>query len=772
MTTGAMQFAGGFAGIPATPAFDTTAQAATFAPLAGSGFPIIQDRWERLVSMGNTPAPADQVWAALTDPEHVKHWLAVCRGRWAERDAESMLDFEDGEFFYCRTTRCSPPTKARPGTLSYLWRWVGIGPATAVTWTIAPTPQGTMITVVEEATNPPSDWRSWNGMGWPGIIDQLVGYLRTGTEWRWPWRRMGPYLQIPLPAMPFQAWEALTSPGAIKFWMQRQRGSFDPDDPLTLVMGDASGTIQMRVTKSVDSGQEFPSYMPYVEFELRRPSWTEALGGRMWIEPTGLGQSLLQVFHYDWERLALHDPVTERKLITTFWINAAGRARMLLQPQGAPMGPHGWSAGGGSAHNGANGANGANGTNGTNGTNGANGANGGSHGFAGELTEAEHDPLAAAGVPAANGNGHGHGAPGGPPAGAGFPPDLDFAAAMGFAGKVMGDISGAMASLMSALGVRLGLFGALAGGPATSTELAGRTGLAERYVREWLWCMHSAGYVRHEGGRFTLPAEHAAALAFEGSPFCLAGGYELLAPLASMLDEVAEAFRTGQGIGHEQYPERLYTAMERMSATWLDTQLVEQWLPSVDGLVERLEAGGKIADIGSGGGRALIRMAKRFPKVKGVGFDLHPPNVERATVAAEEAGVDNRVRFENLDAVTGLSGRIDLVTMFDVLHDAPDPEALLAAAHKVLARTDGVLLILESTSADDPAENAGPNGTILYGTSALYCVPTALSEGGPALGTLGLPPSELYALATRAGFHSVTEVAIASPINSLYVLRT
>src|SRR5829696_6681751 len=113
MTTGAMQFAGGFAGIPAPPAFDTTAQAATFAPLTGSGFPIIQDRWERLVSMGNTPAPPEQVWAALTDPDHVRHWLAVCRGRWAERDAESMLDCEDGEFFFCRTPAASH--RPRPG---------------------------------------------------------------------------------------------------------------------------------------------------------------------------------------------------------------------------------------------------------------------------------------------------------------------------------------------------------------------------------------------------------------------------------------------------------------------------------------------------------------------------------------------------------------------------------------------------------------------------------------------------------------------------------
>jgi SAM-dependent methyltransferase/uncharacterized protein YndB with AHSA1/START domain len=753
MTTGALQFSGAFAGVPAPPAFDLIGQARTFPPLGGVAFPVVQDRWERLVSMANIQAPANRVWEALIDPGQVRNWLAECHGKWATRDEESTLDFEDGEFFYCRTIRSSSPTAARPGILTYLWRWVGIGPATSVTWTVTPTPQGTMVTVVEEATNPPSDWRSWNGMGWPGILDQLAGYLRTGTNWRWPWRRMGPYLQIPLPMRPFQAWDVLTSLGAIKFWMQRTAGSFDPDDELTLVMGDASGTVKMRVTKSVDSGQDFPSYMPYIEFNLRRPAWTAALGGRMWIEPAGLGQSLLQIFHYDWERLDLHDPVTERKLLTNFWVNAAARAQMLFQPQGASVGPHGWSAGGGSPHS-PNGE-GGNGHGGIH--------RGGQAGSVGEVGRPNGQ-----GNPAGNGNGYGSA-----PLTKGMPPDLDFAAAMGFAGKVMGDLGGAMTSIMSVLGVRLGLFTALASGPATSAELAGRTGCAERYLQEWLLCLTSAGYLRYDRAdqRYTLSAERAIVLAFEGSPFCLADGYELLIPMVTMVDAVAEAFHTGQGIPYERYPMQLYTAMERMSSTWLDSMLIDQWLPAVDGLVARLEGSGKVADVGSGGGRALIKMAQRFGATQFVGYDLYAPNVERATEAARQAGVADRVRFENVDAVAGLTGPLDLVTMFDVLHDAPDPEALLGAAYAALVPTQGVLLVLESSSADNAEDNVGPLCAILYATSTLYCLPTALSEGGPGLGTLGLPPGELSALAGRAGFSSVDEVPISSPLNALYVLR-
>ncbi|WP_414944133.1 SRPBCC domain-containing protein [Amycolatopsis sp. cmx-11-32] len=699
--------AGGFAGIPAAPGFDLTATASAFTPLGGVSFPVAQDRWERLVTMGQIPATADVVWDALTDPQHLREWLAVAHGGWASAGTESTLDFEDGEFFYCSTTRAVAPTSSRPGTLEYLWRWVGVGPATSVTWTLTPGADGTTVTVVEEATNPPSDWRSWNGMGWPGIVDQLAGYLRTGTNTRWPWRRMGPYLQIPLPAMPFQAWEALTSPGAVKHWMQRTSGSLDVDDPMTLMMGDASGTVELRVTKTVDTAQEFPSYMPYVEFELRRPSWRSALGGRMWIEPTGLGQSLLQVFHFDWERLDIQDPVTERKLLTGFWINAAARAQMLFAPQGPPAGPHGWSSGGGGAN--------------------------------GQAATAE----------------------------------LDFPAAMGFAEKVMGDLGGAMASVLAALGVRLGLFGALAGGPATAKELAGRTDLAERYVREWLWGLHSAGYLDFDSGseRFTLPPERAAVLADERSPLCLAPAYGLVPPLAGMLDEVAEAFRTGQGIPHEQYPDGLYQAMEQMSASWLDTMLVEHWLPAVPGLTEALERGGKAADVGSGSGRAVLAMAQRFPDSEFTGYDLHQPNVDRAAAAAEEAGLNGRARFEATDATSGMAGPLDLVTMFDVLHDAPDPPALLAAAHRALEPSGGVLLVLESNAAADAQDNRGAPGTILYATSTLYCVPSALADGGPALGTLGLPFAELAELAVRAGFTSTEEIPLQSPMNALYLLR-
>ncbi|WP_158071166.1 methyltransferase domain-containing protein [Streptomyces sp. CB03234] len=726
---------------PFAPATGLGRAAAAFPPLQGSAVPVAQERWERLVSTVTVPESPGEVWAALTDPERVAQWLAVCRGAWAVAGRESMLDFEDGEFFWCRTLAAVPPRAHTSGRLRLLWRWVGVGPATAVTWTIAPAGPmsgtgGCTVTVVEEAENPPSDWRSWNGMGWPGILDQLAAHLRTGTGWRWPWRRVGPYLQIPLPVSPYRAWQELTGPGGVQHWLQRSTGSLAPDEELTLVMGDASGTVRMRVTRMVDAAQEFPSYMPYLEFELRRPSWTAALGGRLWIEPAGLEGSLLQVCHFGWENLDIADPVTERKLLTGYWTAAAGRAHTLFLPQGAPAGPHGWSVSAAAAHPGS------------------------VPGMPGGAMAA----MAGGAVP-------------------GMPPGTDPVEVREFLERAVGDLGAAMAGVLCALGVRLGLFTALAGGgPATPAELAERSGLSERYVTEWLRGLAAAGYVEHDpdDGRFTLPAAHAAVLAFEGSPFHMAPGYELLPPLAAAVDEVADVFRTGEGVARSAYADGLFTAMERMSATWLDGLLTDHWIPAVDGLLPALEKGGAVADIGCGGGRALLRMARAFENCRFTGYDLHGPNVRRAREAVAAAGLDGRVTVEEADAGGALAalakkdggpgGPLVLVTLFDVLHDVAAPEELLRTVREALA-PHGTLLVLESLSADDPADNTGPQSTVLYATSTLYCLPTALADGAPGLGTLGLPPGRIRDLAEAAGFGRVEQVPTGNPFTALYALR-
>lgn len=339
--------------------------------------------------------------------------------------------------------------------------------------------------------------------------------------------------------------------------------------------------------------------------------------------------------------------------------------------------------------------------------------------------------------------------------------------------RVTADVAGAMASVMCALGGRLGLWRELAaGGPATSDELAVRSGLDERYVREWLLCMASAGYleVDRTTRQFNLPSGLAMVLAVEGSPFNLAAGFELIAPLVAATPVVAEAFQRSSGVSQREYDQALYAAMEAMSATWLDAMLVSQWVPAVAGLAQRLGEGARVADVGCGGGHALVLLAQAFPQSRFVGYDMFADNLSRARAAAAAAGVSEIVRFEQQDAAVGLRGPFDLVTAFDVLHDAPDVVGLLRSIRRSLS-LDGVLLVLEGRSSADPFDNKGPAATILYATSVLYCIPTSLSGGGDGLGTLGLPAERIRDLCGESGFRALRTVPTMGPFNALYELR-
>jgi uncharacterized protein YndB with AHSA1/START domain len=318
---------------------------AAFPPLhAASAWPVVRDRCERLVTATFVPAPVERVKAALVDPEAVAQWIAVCRGHLDAAGSETMLDFEDGEFFLCRTTYAGEAEDdPRAYILRYVWRWLGIGQPATVTWRLDPADGGTKVTVTEEALNPPSDWQTWNGGGWPGILNQLGSYLRTGTSWRWPWRRMGPYVQIELPLPPFEAWNALLSPPALQYWLQRRYGYVAPGETLTLVMGDASGTVQLRVRELAEPGQKFPSFLPSLSFELSRDVWETTVPGFLWIEPAGLGRSVFQVFHENWENVRPELQLSERKIVAGFWVGAMVRASQLFAPRPSGGEGHGWS---------------------------------------------------------------------------------------------------------------------------------------------------------------------------------------------------------------------------------------------------------------------------------------------------------------------------------------------------------------------------------------------------------------------------------------------
>ncbi|MFG2292106.1 methyltransferase domain-containing protein [Streptomyces sp. NPDC048603] len=352
------------------------------------------------------------------------------------------------------------------------------------------------------------------------------------------------------------------------------------------------------------------------------------------------------------------------------------------------------------------------------------------------------------------------------------PPKPDDAKVEAFMEKALGDLSGTMAAGLCALGDRLGLFRSLAEhGPATSAELADRLDLKERYVREWLRGLTASGYLTELGsGRFFLPNEHVPALADDSGALFLGGVYQMLPGLWAPYEQLAQAFRAGGGVRQEDYPPSLWDGMSRFTGSWFETVMIDEWLSTFPHVVERLEEGVEVADVGCGAGRALLVLARAFPRSRFTGFDNFPGQVERARANAERAGLTDRVSFGTADAARGLPGRYDLITTFDVIHDAAEPERILAAVRSAL-RDDGDYLMLETNSRDRAEENLGPVASLMYGFSVFYCMTTSLADGGAALGTCGLPESTVRELCAGAGFGEVVRSTKEDPFNVLYDIR-
>lgn len=341
-----------------------------------------------------------------------------------------------------------------------------------------------------------------------------------------------------------------------------------------------------------------------------------------------------------------------------------------------------------------------------------------------------------------------------------------------FVDGVVADVKGHQAALIASLGDHLGLFDALAQGPATSTQLARRTDLDERQVREWLAGMTAAQYVEHDpdDNSFHLTPEQAAVFARDDTPVAMGGAFHELVGMWDVFDDVKHSFATGDGIELADYPPSWWDGMERFTNAAFETQLLQEWVPKADGVAETLASGARIADVGCGRGRALVKLLSAHPTATGVGYDLSTTQLEGARRLAVEAGVDDRVEFRLHDAAAGLDGTFDLVVSFDVIHDLVDVDAMFASIHDALT-PDGSWLLVDFDVADDLENNVNPIAAILYGFSLVYCLPTSLAGDGDALGTCGLPPSEVRTRAENAGFREVRDIPIEDPFNRLYQLE-
>lgn len=336
---------------------------------------------------------------------------------------------------------------------------------------------------------------------------------------------------------------------------------------------------------------------------------------------------------------------------------------------------------------------------------------------------------------------------------------------------VVADVGTALHSAMSFIGDRLGLFKAMKdAGPLTIEQLAARTGLSPRYLREWLNSMAAARYLEYDPAAQTylLTPEYAAALADENSPYFVGSYFQIIQATMSVAPKVAEAFRTGKGVTQADYPPWMFQATERNSLPRYKYKLVRKWIPAMPQVVERLNAGGTAADVGCGGGRAAILIARAFPKTRVFGYDLHPESIERARRNAQEEGVADRVTFELANGTQLPPGKFDLVTTFDVVHDSVDPVALMSSVRRALT-PGGTYLVQEINISDKVEENIRPMGKLVYSVSTLYCMTTSLAHGGAGIGAaMGEPKAR--ELAAAAGFGHFRKLPIEDDFAILYEL--
>lgn len=349
---------------------------------------------------------------------------------------------------------------------------------------------------------------------------------------------------------------------------------------------------------------------------------------------------------------------------------------------------------------------------------------------------------------------------------------LDWGKVKEFAGTMTSDLGAAMQGALSYIGDRLGIFKALAAaGAVTSAELAVRSGLNERYLREWLGAMTAAKYINYDAasGRYSMPPEHAMILADENSPFFMGGFMQMVVPEVGMAPKLLDAFRTGRGVPQSEYPPEVFEAIERGSAPMYKHSLVRKWIPAMPRVVEALNAGGTALDVGCGSGRAVIALANAFPKARLFGYDGHPGSVERARANAQAAGVADRVSFDVVDCTRLPAAQFDFIATFDVIHDSVDPVGLLKSIRGAL-KPDGTYLMVEVNVSNRLEDNINPMGRMMYSASTLYCMTVSLAHGGAGIGALMGEP-KARELAEAAGFSQFKRLPVKDAFSVLYELR-
>lgn len=349
---------------------------------------------------------------------------------------------------------------------------------------------------------------------------------------------------------------------------------------------------------------------------------------------------------------------------------------------------------------------------------------------------------------------------------------IDMDKLMGFVFRAVDEVGAALNCALVVMGDRLGYYQALADhGPLDAPDLARRTSTGERYAAEWLNAQAAGGFVTYDPQSltYTLPAEHAMALTDASSPAYLPGFFQIAFGTVRDADRIFELARDGDGLGWGEHNSDVHIGCERFFRPGYSAHLVAEWLPALDGVVAKLEAGGRVHDLGCGHGASTIIMAQAYPSSTFVGSDVHGASLDVARERAAEAGVGERIAWESTSATSLGGSGYDLVTTFDALHDMGDPVGASRRVFDALA-DDGTWMVVEPVAGDHVEDNLNPVGRAYYGFSTLLCTPGSLSQDvGLAIGTQA-GPARIRDIVSSAGFTSF-RIAATTPFNNVFEIR-
>jgi len=333
--------------------------------------------------------------------------------------------------------------------------------------------------------------------------------------------------------------------------------------------------------------------------------------------------------------------------------------------------------------------------------------------------------------------------------------------------QVFRDMAGAMTAGMVHVGVKTGLFRAMANrGAMTADAVVKSSKLQPRYVEEWLKGMVASGYLAYDPAAqtYTLSEEHAYFLASEDTDHFVGGLFAMVPPLMRVAPQVAKAFAEGGGVPFDDFGPDCVSALDLVNRGQYETRFADYWLKSLPDAAARLAAGGRALDVGCGSGAVCAALAKAFPKAEIVGIDPDAESVRRA-----RADAPPNAKFEVADTSKFKSAPFDLITLCDVLHDLAEPLKTLQEI-RALLKPDGTLFIVEPKAADRLEENRNPVAATFYGFSVFHCMTQSLARGGPGLGTC-LGPAATEALVRRAGYPRFQRLDIKSLTNLFYTAQ-